>query len=42
MTAQLPAVKSLAILSPPLVSTQLGLGLTTLFLQKLVDMVRLG
>ena len=47
MTAQLPAVKSLAIVSPPLVSTQLGIGLilspaTTLFLRKLVDMVRLG
>ena len=48
MTAQLPALKSLAILlSPPLVSTQLGLGMillpaTTLFRQKLVDMVGLG
>ena len=46
MTAQLPALKSLAILlSPPVVSTQLGMILSpaiTLFLQKLVDMVGLG
>ena len=48
MTAQLPALKSLAtLLSPPLVSTQLGIGMillpaTTLFRQKLVDMVGLG
>ena len=46
MTAQLLALKSLVILSTPLVSTQLGLGMilspaTTLFLQKLVDIVRL-
>ena len=45
MTAQLPALKSLAtLLSPLVVSTQLGMILspaTTLFLQKLVDMVGL-
>ena len=47
MTDQLPVLKALARLSPPLVSTQLGLGMifspaTTLFQQKLVDMVGFG